>query len=429
MNKFFVLVKKEIKELITIEMILPLIIMVVMFASIGNLLSSETKKMATPQALWIINEDGSSSANEAIEELKKAKYEIVLFNQKIEPVLKEAKQKNISGVLVFSPGFGQGIEKFEVQKIKLYSIVSNFSLISSIKSQGTMTAIGVVNRHFLDEWLKNKNINIKADDLIQPVGLEEYVVIGDKQAKIPLAQAMNFITKQTTLIPIILFMVIILAAQMVAMSVANEKENKTLETLLSSPVDRKTIVFAKLFSAGLVAILFSGVYMIGFNYYINGISGGALSSPAGQDIGQVMSDLGVSFGIGSYALLGISLFFGILVALAIAIILGILVESVKSVQAVTTPLMILVLLPYFLIMFLDINTVSSAIKYLLYAIPFSHPFLAAQKIITHDYLFIIYGIVYQAFIFLIFVIIAAKIFSSDKVFTLRLGKKKSEIKN
>jgi ABC-2 type transport system permease protein len=117
------------------------------------------------------------------------------------------------------------------------------------------------------------------------------------------------------------------------------------------------------------------------------------------------------------------------VALAIAIILGILVESVKSVQAVTTPLMILVLLPYFLIMFLDINTVSSAIKYLLYAIPFSHPFLAAQKIITHDYLFIIYGIVYQAFIFLIFVIIAAKIFSSDKVFTLRLGKKKSEIKN
>lgn len=429
MNKFFVLVKKEIKELITIEMILPLIIMVVMFSAIGNVLSSETKKISQPQELWIINEDRTPASNNAIELLKKANYKVVLFDQDVQSVINEAKQKNVSSVLVFPSGFGSGIDNFEAQKIKLYSIVNNFSLISSVRGQLTTAATGVVNNYFLNEWIQKKNITMKTSDLVNPVSLEEYVIVGGKQAKIPLALAMGFITKQTTLIPIILFMVIILAAQMVAMSVANEKENKTLETLLSSPVDRKTIVFAKLFSAGLVAVLFSGVYMIGFNYYINGLSGNAFSSASGQEIIQIMNSLGVSFGVGSYVLLGISLFFGILVALAIAIILGILVESVKSVQAVTTPLMILVLLPYFLIMFLDINTASPAIRYLLYAIPFSHPFLAAQKIIIHDFSFIIYGIIYQAVVFFIFVVIAAKIFSSDKVFTLRLGRKKSEIKN
>jgi len=57
-----------------------------------------------------------------------------------------------------------------------------------------------------------------------------------------------------------------------------EQENKTLETLLSAPVNRRTIVAAKLVGAGLVALAFALVYMIGFRYYMNGMSGGAIST-------------------------------------------------------------------------------------------------------------------------------------------------------
>lgn len=423
MNKFFVLVKKEIKELITIEMILPLLIMILVFSMIGNVISKETKKAAAPQPLWVVNEDDSQAAKDMIDALEKFNYNIVLFNDGVDSVLKEAKQKNVSNILVIPAGFGDGIKNFQPQKLKIYNLINSYALSAATKGQATAGAVAIVNRYFIDDWLKKNNVQIPVDSFTNPVGVEEFAVINGKQAQIPLAQVMNFISRQTTFIPIVLFMVIIFSAQMVASTVASEKENKTFETLLSSPINRKTIIIAKLFSAGLVAILFAGFYMVGFNSYLKGIYGG-LSSPGGQATSQALTSLGIVFGPGSYILLGLSLFMGILVALAIAIILGILVENVKNVQAVITPLMVLVLLPYLLTLLVDINSLSPVFKYAMYIIPFTHPFLAAQKIITHDYLFILYGIIYQLIIFLVFVVIAAKIFSSDKIFTLRLGRKK-----
>jgi ABC-2 type transport system permease protein len=105
-------------------------------------------------------------------------------------------------------------------------------------------------------------------------------------------------------------------------------------------------------------------------------------------------------------------------------ILGSMVDNVKSVQAVTTPVMILVLLPYLLTLLVDINTVSSGLKYLIYAIPFSYPFLASQKILLHDYGFIVLGILYEMMVFLAFVVAAARIFSTDKILTARFGRGK-----
>jgi ABC-2 type transport system permease protein len=211
---------------------------------------------------------------------------------------------------------------------------------------------------------------------------------------------------------------------MVATAVASEKENKTFEILLSSPVNRKTIIFAKLIAAGLVALLLAGIYMIGMNSYLNGFTKG--SAAIGSDLLKIFASLGIIIPTIGYVLLGISLFMGILVALSIAMIIGILSENVKSIQATITPLIVLVLLPYFLVLFLNINTISPILKYVIYAIPFSHPFLASQNIILGNYAPIIYGIIYQFIVFIIFVIIGTKIFSSDKIITLKLnfGKKK-----
>jgi ABC-2 type transport system permease protein len=120
-------------------------------------------------------------------------------------------------------------------------------------------------------------------------------------------------------------------------------------------------------------------------------------------------------------MLGGSLFFGILSALSVAMILGVFAEDTKAVQGVITPLMVLVMIPYLITLLLDLNSMSPTIKYLVYAIPFSHPFLAAPNIFMKNYLFVFAGIAYQAVFFLVFVLIAAKIFSSDKITTIRLN--------
>jgi ABC-2 type transport system permease protein len=90
------------------------------------------------------------------------------------------------------------------------------------------------------------------------------------------------------------------------------------------------------------------------------------------------------------------------------------------------PLTMVIMIPYFLIMFLDLNSISPALKYVIYAIPFSHPFLAAPNLMLHQYRNIWLGIGYMALLFLVFVFIAAKIFASDKILTLNLNFKKKK---
>lgn len=424
MVKFLILLKKEIKELMTLRMFLPLIAMVAVFSGLGNILGKEAKKNQEARPVWIASESKNHEAEEIAEFLKTSGFEAYVFVDKKENIINRAKKENVPFALIIPDDFGEKVKNFQPARIELYSIASNFSILAASKNQAAGASIALINDFISNKWIAQKQAGLPLQILKQPVRTEEHVVIGNKEAEISMAALMGFIQKQTTFIPIILFVVIVMAAQMVAAAVATEREDKTLETLLSLPIDRRAIVFAKLIAAGAVAILAAGLYMFGFNQYIKGVMGGAGAAATGKAIAAALEALGIKFGIGAYALLGATLFLGILVALSIAMILGVMTESVKDVQAITTPLMVAVLLPYILTLFTDINKAGTLMKYFIYAIPFSHPFLAAQKIITHDYKFIIGGIIYQLVVFLIFVVIAARIFSSDKVLTMRLKLRK-----
>jgi len=429
MKKFLVLLKKEIRELITPQMIIPIVVMVVIFSLIGNLMSKEAKKMQTPQDINLIDQDQSQTSQEIIKILEAGNFKItILENGKIEEIMKNKPDRETLPLIIIPAGLEKGLNKFEAQKIAIYRRVKSFSLLSSIKSGNLDRVVALINENLSNQLISKNLKNANPQFLKYPVVSSEFVLIGANVANIGLSQLMGAMQSQTAFIPIILFIVIIMAAQMVAAAVAAEKENKTFETLLSSPIGRKTIVLAKLVGSGIVALLFAAFYMFGFRSYIQGITGGN-GAPKNPALIEALNKLGLNFGSGDYILLGISLFLAILCALAIAIILGILAEDVKGVQTVITPLMVMIMIPYFLTLFFDINTLSPVLKYLVYAIPFSHPFLASQNILTHNYLPVILGIVYELVIFIIFVIIASKIFSSDKVLTIKLSFKKKKLFN
>jgi len=425
MRKFLVLLRKEVKELLTVQVIAPLLVTAVLFFFIGNLMDKEQKKSDQNTNVAVINNDsGSQSSSALIELLKNNKLKIQLLENKSETeALEEVKKNNDAALIIIPANFNQSLETGKPEKIKFFTPLNNFSLTGSKKYSTVTAAIAITNDAFSRNMIAKEITNADPESLKNPIKPDEYVVVGDKQANISPNLIMGFVSQQTAFIPIILFMVIILASQMIATAIANEKENKTLETLLTAPVKRNSIALAKMAGAGLIALLSSLVYIIGFRSYINGMSGGAKAT---AEVSQIIKDLGLTLTPESYALLGLSLFVGILVALAISLILGAFVEDVKGVAGLTTPLMILVLIPYFLTMFLDINSLSPALKYAVYAIPFSHIFLATQNLFMHNYLPVILGILYQFLWLVVFIYIAAKIFSSDKIVTMKLnfGKKK-----
>jgi ABC-2 type transport system permease protein len=162
--------------------------------------------------------------------------------------------------------------------------------------------------------------------------------------------------------------------------------------------------------------------MFSFRYYIDQMSGGALGAAGSSDAIQGnLKQLGLVFSNSDYFLIGLSLFMGILCALAIAFILGAFAEDVKGIQSTITPLMVVVLLPYLISMFLDVNVFSPVARWAYYAIPFSHPFMAPQALYYDHYNLVIGGIIYQAVVFAVFIFIASRVFSSEKLMTLKFS--------
>ncbi len=108
---------------------------------------------------------------------------------------------------------------------------------------------------------------------------------------------------QAIALPITIMILLTYAMQIAATSVAMEKEDKTLETLLTLPMDRLAILMGKLSSSVFVAAIGALAYMLGYNYMLSSITA---SIPA--DAGVDLASLGLAPSIYGYLLLGVSLF-------------------------------------------------------------------------------------------------------------------------
>lgn len=428
MIRFFTLLKKEVRELLTPQMILPMLIGVLALAFIGNIVGSEGKKSQTGHSVSILDLDKTDSSGLVNKIFTESGF-TVDYNTDLtaEQIIKKATDEKTGTVLIIPEGFEDGMGKLEQQKILKHSVISNFSIFATTGSAAVDLTISAVNEYFSNLMMSR---SIPGEDpavLKNPVVTDKYVSLKEKTAHISIDEVTGFITTQTMFIPIVIFMIIVSASQMIAVTIASEKENKTLETLLSTPVSRISIVTAKMTAAGLVSLLMAIAYMFGMNYYINGLTGGAFSSSGDSSISSAITRLGLTLSIPDYALIGISLFLSILIALAISLILGAFAEDVKKAQGLITPILFLIMIPYLMSMFIDVGTSSTGIKLLMYAIPFSHTFSASQNLFLQNYQPVIFGIIYQSVWVIALVIIAAKIFKSDKILTMKINFSKKSL--
>jgi ABC-2 type transport system permease protein len=218
-------------------------------------------------------------------------------------------------------------------------------------------------------------------------------------------------TGQGFIVPLIVVMVVIYAGSMVVTSMGSEKENKTLETLLTLPVRRTSIVFGKLAGAAIVGLILAAIYMVGLGYYMN-----SLTSGASLDLAQY----GISLSIFDYVLVGISLFLSLLSALALCMILGIFTKNYKAAQTMTLPVTMLALIPMFVLMFSDFDTLPPLAQVLVFAIPFSQPIIAINSLMFGEVAIVLVGIAYEVAFALATMFIAVYLFKKDILLTGRV---------
>jgi ABC-2 type transport system permease protein len=203
--------------------------------------------------------------------------------------------------------------------------------------------------------------------------------------------------------------------QIAATSVAMEKEEKTLETLLTVPVDRFAILMGKLSSTIIVAGAASIAVMIGYNYMLGSIT---LGLPTATSIDLVK--LGLVPSLFGYTLLGISLFITLLSGLALAVIMSAFAEDVRGATALVGYIYPLIYIPSMALIYLDINTLPLAAKAVIYAIPYSQPIIASKAVVLGDYTTVIFGIVYVAAFTIVIMYVASRLFATEKILTAKL---------
>ena len=336
---------------------------------------------------------------------------------------KELDDVDCKNVIIIPKGFTEQVAQHKTATVKFAQKMTSIATFSNV-NQGSKNALTALEKGIKYTIYAQSNLDqATRDQLEQPIELEEYTVVSDKQDQIASSTVASLMSSQSMFIPIVMFLLIMYTSQMIMNAISTEKLDKTLETLLSSPVSRLSVISAKMISAAIVAALQAAAYMYGMNKMMDGITGGAASD---QNV-DALKKLGLSLSAGDYVLVGIQMFLTILIVLSISIVLGALAKDAKSAQTLQMPIMMLAMVPYFVTMFIDVKTASPIIKYVTMIIPFTHSFIANQNVMFGDYTTYFIGLAYQFVLLCVCMFLALRIFMSDRIFTLTLGggKKKS----
>jgi ABC-2 type transport system permease protein len=413
MKRFGVLLYKELRELLTPQTLVPIVLIVLVFLGLGRVISQQSKIQAQPQPVMVVDQDHTQASAAVSKLLEKDNLKITAADA-IPDFTNPVSQK---AVIVIPAGFQADMAAGKPAQLQTYTIQNGFSVAKLADTALVSTAVAQINATLAAEHIAALAPKKNPVDVLAPVQAQEHLVVAGKVAQIDPTKVASYLGSQFGLVPVVLFIVIVFAGQMVATAMANEKENKTLETLLSVPISRNTIVAAKMVAAGIVASLMASAYVYGLHSIQSTFTGGQTVDDATK---AALSQLGLTLTPTSYALLALSLFLGILAALAIALVLGAFADNIKSAQTLTMPLMILLLIPYMASLLVDVQTLPKTYQLVLAAIPFTYTFQAMPNLYAHNYGQVIFGAVYVFAFFVVFMMIAAKLFASDKILTLRL---------
>ena len=330
-------------------------------------------------------------------------------------------ENDIKNIVIIPKGFTDSIENGEKPEIITASRMTSAATLSNI-STGTSGAITLIQNCIANTIATEAGMSPEQFELMEnPIVLTDNTVVDDKSANTSIDSIMNKISMQNAILPIIVFLLIMMTSQSLISSISNEKIDKTLETLLSAPVSRSSIITAKMLAAAVVALINAGVYMIGFSKFIKSSSIQAENLVSSISVDDALSQLGLNLSVGDYVLVGIQLFMTIMICLSVSIMLGALVNDTKSSQTVIMPIMMLAMVPYVISMLADINTLPMIVRILVYAIPFTHTFSGMSNLMFGNNTIFFGGLIYQIIVFAICMFFALRLFKSDKILTISLN--------
>ena len=427
--KFINLLKKELSELVNVQMFATLGIMLLIFMMMGNIMTTAINDVvedASHPTVNISDRDNTELSKQLIEALKAADADVNVIETEGDDYASILADNNIKNIIIITEGFTKSIE--EEKKPELLSVAKMTSAASMANiSNGNVGASSLINECVRNLIAETKGIDKEELERINsPIEITENTVVDKNWAPISIGKITAKISFQNVALPIALFVLLIMTSQSLISSVSNEKIDKTLETLLSAPVSRMSVISAKMLAAAIVALINACVMMIGFTFFVKD-SITNIDQEVTDAAKQMLStdnafrQLGLNLSAVDYLLIGLQFFFTIMICLSISIVLGSLANDAKASQTVILPIMLLVMVPYIISILTDVNSLPTAVRIVVYAIPFTHTFMAMGNLIFGNTAIYAFGLIYQIIIFAVCMYFALRLFKSDKILTMSLN--------
>lgn len=442
--KFGNLLKKELGELITKQAVISMIFVLVLFVFMGQIMGRSMEKGLDTSTLNICIKDDSDFTKNVIDRIKADETtELNMVDIRSDNYYDELERLDLKYVVIIPEGYGDTIvnEKKPGQLIFASKVSLGFS--AAMSSISSSDAVSTIVDCSADEAMESI-YGLTAEDvalITSPANTVEFSAANGKSVEISAAAVSSIVMMESMIAPFAIFFLLLLASQMIMTAISTEKIDKTLETLLSTPVSRMTVLTAKMVAAIISALLNAVFMIVGFGIYMVSIMGGAMSGAtngtanisdiAGMtnvpDTGALtdvlstadaISQLGFSLSGMDILLFGLQLFLTLAIGLSISLILGAAATDVKSVQTLVMPIMIAVMIPFFVTMFMDFGEMPVAAKVIMFLIPFTHSYIALTNLLSGDMIMYWGGLAYQIVFFAVCMFLAVRMFTSDKLFTM-----------
>lgn len=295
------LLKKELRELLTKQAIFAMIFTCVLLICLGQFMGGVMDDAINNSQVNIADLDGSRFTADMITALPDYGADPEVVTLQSDDYFSELKRLGLDNLVIIPAGFGETVMNGGQASVNCVSLIDKGGLASSMKSISAASLTSSISA-YTSKYIETEKMGLTDEQMqliSEPVLAVSYTAANGKTVEVSSEALSAMLMNQSMIAPFAVFFLVLMASQMIMTAISTEKIDKTLETLLSAPVSRFTVLMAKMIAALIVALLNAASMVVGFAFYMNGMMGSAvneISSDASGSIsmGDAMKTLGLT---------------------------------------------------------------------------------------------------------------------------------------
>ncbi|MEB3779658.1 MAG: ABC transporter permease subunit [Desulfurococcales archaeon] len=304
--------------------------------------------------------------------------------------------------------------------IRVLAKVKTLSFLTISTVQNVIAVLENAVHEYIAENVRQVYPQASASFLSNPLAVETMLYY--KGRVMSEAEAMSTVLGTGFAVTIATLILVMASMQIAATSMGIEREAKTLEILLTLPIEGRDLVLGKVLGVSAITLLGILSYVAGMSVYLYSISRLA-SAPTGEEVSVGFTG-GITITPQSVVYIAVSTVLALIVALAIGFLAGILSQDVRGAQLASSYIGLAMMLPLFGVFFgLDLTGVTGPIRALLYLSPMTFLYYTVWGSIIGEPSIITLGLLGLVVHLAIWVTVSSRLMRSEEVIYGELGSK------